>query len=81
MPVCSSEACIIMSDTKYLFERDQTWGANVAVPRTLRDTLGCDSRGSLHTQDLAAAQAIHPAAVDEFRQKIAQARQRPFDRT
>jgi len=72
---CSDEAHIIMSDTKYLFKRDQAWWVKVAVPRTLRDTLGCDLRRSLHTHDLATAQAARQAVVDEFRQKIAQARE------
>jgi len=64
-----------MSDTQYLFKRDQTWWVKVAVPRTLRDTLGCDLRRSLHTRDLAAAQAARQVVVDEFREKIKTARQ------
>ena len=63
-----------MSDTQYLFKRDQTWWVKVAVPKTLRDTLGCDLRRSLHTHDLVKAQAARQAVVDEFRQKIKQTR-------
>jgi NAD(P)H-flavin reductase len=65
-----------MSDMKYLFKRDQTWWVKVAVPRTLRDTLGCDLRRSLHTHDLADAQAKRDGVVAELRQKITEARER-----
>jgi len=65
----------IVSDSKYLFKRGQTWWVKVAVPRTLRDTLGRDFRRSLHTDDLAAAQAIRQPVVDEFHREIELARQ------
>jgi len=65
----------IVSDTKYLFRRDQTWWVKVAVPRTLRDTLGCDLRRSLHTHDLAEARELRQPVVEEFRHKITQARE------
>jgi NAD(P)H-flavin reductase len=65
-----------MSDTKYLFKRDQTWWVKVAVPRTLRDTLGCDLRRSLYTRDLDKARATRDPVVAEFRKKIAEARGR-----
>ncbi len=65
-----------MSDAKYLFKRDQTWWVKVAVPRTLRDTLGCDLRRSLYTIDLDAARAARDPVVAEMREKIAEARER-----
>jgi len=64
-----------MSDTKYLFKRDQTWWVKVAVPRTLRDTLGCDLRRSLHTHDLDEARTLRQPIVEEFRREIAKARE------
>jgi NAD(P)H-flavin reductase len=63
-----------MQDTKYLFQRNQTWWVKVAVPRTLRDTLGFDLRRSLHTQDQAEAIVARDAVVAELRQKIQEAR-------
>lgn len=65
-----------MSDTKYLFKRDQTWWVKVAVPRTLRDTLGCDLRRSLNTRDLDSARAARDSVVAELREKIVEARER-----
>jgi len=65
-----------MSDTKYLFKRDQTWWVKIAVPRTLRDTLGCDLRRSLHTHDLTVARATRDGVVAELRREIAEARGR-----
>ncbi len=64
-----------MSDTKYLFKRDQIWWVKVAVPRPLRDSLGCDLRRSLQTRDLKTAQTARQAVVEEFRSKIRQARE------
>ncbi len=64
-----------MSDTRYLFKRDQTWWVKVAVPRTLRDVLGYDLRRSLQTSDLEAARVARDAVVAEFRDTIAQARE------
>ena len=63
-----------MQDTKYLFQRNQTWWVKVAVPRTLRDTLGFDLRRSLHTQNRAEAIVARDAVVAELRQKIQEAR-------
>jgi len=63
-----------MTDTKYLFKREQTWWVKIAVPRTLRDTLGCDLRRSLHTQDLNVARAARDEIVAELRKKITEAR-------
>ncbi|MAE97009.1 MAG: ferredoxin-NADP reductase [Deltaproteobacteria bacterium] len=65
-----------MSDTKYLFKRDQTWWVKITVPRTLRDVLGYDLRRSLHTSDLEAARAARAEVVAEFRGRIAEARAR-----
>ena len=65
-----------MSDTRYLFKRDQTWWVKVAVPRTLRDTLGCDLRRSLNTRDLDTARVARDSVVAELREKIAAARKR-----
>jgi len=65
-----------MSDTKYLFKRDQTWWVKIAVPRTLRGELGYDLRRSLRTTDLDIAHHYRDAAVAEFRDIIANARAR-----
>lgn len=59
-----------MRDTKYLFQRNQTWWVKVAVPRRQRDALGYDLRRSLHTQDHAAAIAARDSVVAELRQEI-----------
>ena len=64
-----------MEDAKYLFKRNQTWWVKVAVPRTLRDALGCDLRRSLHTQDPEEAKAARDTVVPELRQKIGDARE------
>lgn len=64
-----------MDDTKYLFQRNQTWWVKVAVPRTLREALGYDLRRSLHTESLEGAIAARDAVVAEFRQRIRDARQ------
>ena len=64
-----------MQDTKYLFQRNQTWWVKVAVPRTLRDSLGFDLRRSLRTQDLDKAIAIRDSVVAELRQEIQEARE------
>ena len=61
-------------DTKYLFKRHDTWWVKVAVPRTLRKTLGYDLRRSLHTQDLEAARETRWAAVEEIRDEINETR-------
>ena len=63
-----------MADTKYLFQRNDTWWVKVAVPRVLRDTLGYDLRRSLHTKDLDEAISIRDPVVRELRQEIAEAR-------
>jgi 2-oxoglutarate ferredoxin oxidoreductase subunit alpha len=60
----------IGADTKYLFKRNNTWWVKVAVPRSLRKTLGYDLRRSLHTQDIDAARAARWPAVEELRNKI-----------
>jgi NAD(P)H-flavin reductase len=60
-------------DTKYLFKRDHIWWVKIAVPRSLRGTLGYDLRRSLHTSDLEAALAARGAVVEELRNRIAQA--------
>ncbi len=71
----------LMSDTKYLFKRDETWWVKVAVPRSLRDTLGCDLRRSLKTRDLETARAARQDVVDEFRRKIQQTREHQANQT
>lgn len=63
-----------MSDTKYLFRRDQIWWVKIAVPRTLRDKLGYDLRRSLRTTDLEVAREKRDAVVEEFRNTIKEAR-------
>lgn len=63
-----------MTDTRYLFQRNRTWWVKVAVPRTLRDTLGYDLRRSLQTRDLDEARAARDEVVAEFRQQIRDAR-------
>ena len=67
----------IAADTKYLFKRNNTWWVKVAVPRSLRKTLGYDLRRSLHTQDLEAAREARWPAVDELRSKIDEVRADP----
>ncbi|MDP7271175.1 MAG: hypothetical protein QGG65_07535, partial [Gammaproteobacteria bacterium] len=64
-----------VSDTKYLFKRDETWWVKVAVPRTLREELGYDLRRSLHTHDLEQAREARWAVVEELRAEIEKARQ------
>lgn len=64
-----------MQDTKYLFQRNQTWWVKVAVPRTLRDTLGFDLRRSLRTQDLDEAIAVRDPVVKKLRQEIQKAQE------
>ena len=61
-------------DTKYLFKRDKTWWVKLAVPRDLRDVLGYDLRKSLHTHDLDEAREARWEAIDEFREKIDEAK-------
>ena len=63
-----------MNDTKYLFQRNQTWWVKIAVPRTLREALGYDLRRSLQTESLEEARAARDAVVTEFRQQIRDAR-------
>ena len=63
-----------VSDTKYLFKRDETWWVKVAVPRTLREALGFDLRRSLHTHDLERAREARWAVVEELRAEIKNAR-------
>ncbi len=64
-----------MEETKYLFKRDQIWWVKIAVPRTLRDTLGFDLRRSLNTADLERARAERDRIVPELRQEITAARE------
>jgi len=63
-----------MQDTRYLFQRNRTWWAKVAVPRTLRDVLGYDLRCSLHTENLDEARHVRDAVVADFRARIQEAR-------
>jgi len=63
-----------MDDTRYLFQRNRTWWVKVAVPRTLRETLGYDLRRSLHTDNLETARAARDTIVAEFREQIREAR-------
>ena len=67
----------IAADTKYLFKRNNTWWVKVAVPRSLRKTLGYDLRRSLHTQDIEAARAARWPAVEELRSRIDELRADP----
>ncbi len=64
-----------MEETRFLFRRDQTWWVKIAVPRTLRDTLGYDLRESLHTHNLEEARAARDTVVSGLRQKIRDARE------
>ena len=64
-----------MKDTKYLFQRNQTWWVKVAVPGSQREALGFDLRRSLHTQNLTAALVARDAVVGELRQQIEEARE------
>lgn len=64
-----------MDDTRYLFQRNRTWWVKVAVPRTLRETLGYDLRRSLQTESLDEAREARDAVVAEFRQQIRDARE------
>lgn len=64
-----------MEETRFLFKRDQTWWVKIAVPRTLRDTLGYDLRESLHTHNLEEARAGRDKVVSGLRQKIRDARE------
>ncbi len=63
-------------DTRYLFRRGDIWWVKIAVPPTLRAELGYDLRRSLHTRDLAEAQAARDAVVPALREEIAAARER-----
>ena len=65
------------ADNKYLFKRNNTWWVKVAVPRSLRKSLGYDLRRSLHTQDIEAAREARWQAVEEFRSKIDKLRADP----
>jgi 2-oxoglutarate ferredoxin oxidoreductase subunit alpha len=65
------------ADTKYLFKRNNTWWVKVAVPRSLRKTLGYDLRRSLHTRDIEAAREARWPAVQELRTKIDELRADP----
>lgn len=65
-----------MQDTKYLFQRNQTWWVKVAVPRTQRDALGYDLRRSLNTQDLTEAIAARDPVVANLRQEIKDVQER-----
>lgn len=67
----------IGADTKYLFKRNNTWWVKVAVPRSLRKTLGYDLRRSLHTRDIEAAREARWPAVEELRGKIDELRADP----
>ena len=62
------------ADNKYLFKRNNTWWVKVAVPRSLRKSLGYDLRRSLHTRDLNEARQARWDAIEEFRSKIETAR-------
>ena len=57
-------------DTKYLFKRNNTWWVKVAVPRSLRKTLGYDLRCSLHTHDIETARETRWEVIEEFRSEI-----------
>ena len=61
-------------ETKYLFKRDKTWWVKLAVPRDLRESLGYDLRRSLHTHDLEEAREARWTAIDEFRNRIEEAK-------
>jgi NAD(P)H-flavin reductase len=63
-----------MDDTRYLYHRNRTWWVKIAVPRTLRETLGYDLRRSLHTESLDEAREARDAIVAEFRGQIRDAR-------
>src|SRR5210317_1953099 len=67
-------------DTKYLFKRDKTWWVKLAVPRDLREVLGYDLRRSLHTHDLDAAREARWEAIEEFREKIDEAKAEQGDK-
>ena len=66
-------------DTKYLFKRDKTWWVKLAVPRDLRKVLGYDLRSSLHTHDLDEAREARWEAIEEFREKIDEAKAEQVD--
>ena len=61
-------------ETKYLFKRYNTWWVKVAVPRTLKDSLGYDLRESLHTHDLEKARELRWQAVENLKLKIESAK-------
>ena len=63
-------------ETKYLFKRNETWWVKVAVPRSLRKTLGYDLRKSLHTHDLEEAREARWDVADKLRARIEEARKR-----
>lgn len=63
-----------MKDSKYLFQRNQTWWVKVAVPRTLRDALGYDLRRSLYTRNVDDARVMRDPVVAELKKKISDAR-------
>jgi NAD(P)H-flavin reductase len=67
---CQVYGTELMEESKFLFKRHQTWWVKVAVPRTLRDTLGYDLRESLHTQDFQEAIAARDTVVSALKQKI-----------
>ncbi len=67
-------------DTKYLFKRDKTWWVKLAVPRDLRKVLGYDLRRSLHTHDLDEAREARWDAIEEFREKIDEAKAEQGDK-
>ena len=61
-------------ETKYLFRRYNTWWVKVAVPRTLKDSLGYDLRESLQTHDLEKARELRWQAVENLKLKIESAK-------
>jgi len=63
-----------MSDSKYLFQRNQTWWVKIAVPASLRSVLGHDLRRSLKTRSLEVAKEARWPVVAEFRDMIDEAR-------
>jgi NAD(P)H-flavin reductase len=68
-----------MSETRYLFQRNQNWWVKVAVPSSLRSLLGYDLRRSLRTCSLEEAKQARWPVVEEFRQRIDEARKQQQD--
>jgi len=63
----------VRKETRYLFQRGQTWWVKVTVPPSLRSVLGYDLRRSLGTRSLEVAKESRWPVVAALRDRIDQA--------